>query len=276
MAYSALEMADAFIKAGELQDALDVLNQHLSSVASSNTIDADEAYRLRAELLLRLPGEGHLQKALADFDALSTCTPDDEMRRSVIFERMDNLAAALDSAQKAYRARADDERFAERTLQLLMTQGKLDEAAAMLETLPDTWRWQQWHGDVAAAREDWQSARESYQAALGSVEQILGFVWVDGVKARLHLALADVCIHLSDYQQSNLHYITAETFIPDDPMIPFNRGLLCALQGDTAQAVHLCRAAYANANANETLRAHMASTLRDDARYIDIKLEGDE
>jgi tetratricopeptide (TPR) repeat protein len=262
MAYSALEMADAFIKAGELQDALDTLNQHLESNAD------DEAYRLRAELLLRLEGEGHLQKALADLNVLSSPTPDDEMRRSVIFERMENQASALECAQKAYNARADDERFAERCLQLLMSQSKLEEASVLLDTLPDTWRWQQWRGDVAAARQDWQTARECYQAALVSLEQTIGFVWIDGVKARVHLALADVCIQMSDYPQANLHYITAENFVPDDPMIPFNRGLVCALQGDAAQAIPLCRAAYGKAN--ETLRARMEMTLREDERYGDV------
>lgn len=262
MAYSALEMADAFIKAGELQDALDTLNQHLESNAD------DESYRLRAELLLRLEGEGHLQKALADLNTLTAPTPDDEMRRSVIFERMENQANALECAQKAYRARPDDERFAERCLQLLMTQNKLEEASVLLAALPENWRWQQWRGDVAAASQDWQSARDYYQTALVTLEQTIGFVWIDGVKARIHLAIADVCIQMSDYPQANLHYITAENFIPDDPMIPFNRGLVCALQGDAAQAIPLCRAAYAKAN--ETLRERMEATLRADVRYSDV------
>jgi len=262
MPYSALEMADAFIKAGELQDALDVLNQYLDGSAN------DDAYRLRVELLLRLSGDGHLHKALADLNALSAPTPDDQMRRSVIFERLGEWDAALESAQQAYQARPDDERFAERTLQLLLTQGKLEDAAALLGTLPQTWRWQQWRGDVAAARSDWQGARAQYQAALDALEQGSAFVWVAAVKARLHLALAEVCIHLADYPQAESHYQVAEALVPDDPMIAFNRGLLAVLQGDRDTAISLCAASYGKANA--ALRERMAAALREDVRYNEI------
>ncbi|MFN8374107.1 MAG: tetratricopeptide repeat protein [Anaerolineae bacterium] len=262
MPYSALEMADAFIKAGELQDALDVLNQYLEGSAD------DDAYRLRVELLLRLSGDGPLHKALADLKALSAPTPDDEMRRSVIFERLGEWETALAAAQNAYQARPDDERFAERTLQLLLTQGKLDDAAALLASLPQTWRWQQWRGDVAAARAEWQTARAEYEAALEALEQGSAFVWVAAVKARLHLALAEVCIHLADYPQAESHYHAAEALVTDDPMIAFNRGLLAALQGDTDAAISLCAAAYGKANA--ALREVMVRTLGEDVRYQEI------
>jgi tetratricopeptide (TPR) repeat protein len=259
MRYTPLDTAEAFIKAGELEDALDTLNQYLAETAD------DEAYRLRAELWLRLTGDDHLQKALADVNTIISLTPDDVMRRSVIYERMGNTAATLDAAANAYRLRPADERFAERYLQLLLAQGKLEDAAALLSQLPTTWRWQQWRGDVAAVRMDWQAAHKNYQTALVSLEANSSFVWAAAVKARLHLALAEVCIHLSDYPQAETHYRAAEQLIPDDSMIAFNRGLLAVLQGDDGQAVRLCREAHSKAN--ETIRAHMATTLRGDARY---------
>ena len=50
--YSPIELAEAFIRTGELADALDALNPHLEAQPNDET-----ALRLRAAVLMRLPGE---------------------------------------------------------------------------------------------------------------------------------------------------------------------------------------------------------------------------
>jgi tetratricopeptide (TPR) repeat protein len=134
--------------------------------------------------------------------------------------------------------------------------------------MPTTWRWQQWRGDVAVAQHDWQSARTYYETALAALEDDNRFAWVVAVKARLHFALAEACIQMGDYTHAGIQYAAAEHLVPNDPMIAFNRGLLAFAQGNSDEAVRLCKEAYSNANT--TIQEHMAHTLRGDLRYNDF------
>src|SRR5690242_19339862 len=79
MPYSPMELADAFIRAGELADALDALNQQLIDQPAD-----DEARRLRAQVLMRIPGEEHVQAALGDLESIASPTQDDNLRRALL------------------------------------------------------------------------------------------------------------------------------------------------------------------------------------------------
>jgi Flp pilus assembly protein TadD len=71
------------------------------------------------------------------------------------------------------------------------------------------------------------------------------------------------------YDLAELLYDDAEEYYPDEPAIPFNRGLLKALQGDLEGAEKLCRPAL-EATTNETLKAEMWNTLRSEPELKDL------
>ncbi|HEX2623533.1 MAG TPA: hypothetical protein VHL11_25405, partial [Phototrophicaceae bacterium] len=141
MPYTPLELAAAFIKTGELDDALDALNQHLAATPSD-----DEARRMRIETLLRMPE--NYQLALTDCDALSTPTADDCLKRSILCEKLNNLDSALQSMDTALQLQPGTERLIERQLYLLQLKGDFAAALKLLDVVPSTWRWKQWAGDL--------------------------------------------------------------------------------------------------------------------------------
>lgn len=267
--YSPLELAEAFIKTGELADALDALGQHLE-----NTPDDETARRLRAAVALRT---GDLALALADLDALPAPTADDQTRRSVILERMGDTDGAVAAMEAARVLNPDDERQAERLLQLLLKRGEVDRARALIDSRPPTWRWLQWAGDLSAQAGDHAAAVEGYSAALEQLNaqfDLSANASAAAIKARLLLARADCYRQSGQIGQAEADYRTAQTIIPTDPMIPFNLGLLAAERGDLDAALALCREAFADAS--DTLRAHMRVSLRDKASYAHLvaRLEG--
>ncbi len=83
MGYSPMELAEAFIQTGELPDALDALNQQLTAYPDDET-----ARRLRAQVLMRLPGEEHLRAALHDLDQLASPTAEDGLLRGILLEQL--------------------------------------------------------------------------------------------------------------------------------------------------------------------------------------------
>ena len=118
MPYSPLQLAQAFIQTGEIEDALDALNEHLDT-----TPDDTEGRRLRAQVLARIPGETALRKALADLDALSEQTAHDYILRSALWEKLGRGAESLEAAARGHQTHPEDERLIERYLYVLRTQG---------------------------------------------------------------------------------------------------------------------------------------------------------
>jgi hypothetical protein len=164
MPYDALQLAEAFIQAGELPDALDALNAHLATQAD----DAD-ALRLRAALRLRLRTVDDLRAGLADLEALQEPTADDHIQRSIILGELAEWPAARDAAMAARALRPADERIAERYLLTLGRCGEYAAARTLLESLPRTWRWLEWAGDLARDAGD-PLAAQHYTAALAHLE----------------------------------------------------------------------------------------------------------
>ena len=114
MPYSALQLAEAFIQAGELNEAVSALTQHLEA----NPGD-DAARRLRAQVLARM-GDDQLGAALYDLNHIALPRQDDWFWRSIIHERRGDQEGALRILHELYTAKPSDERVAERYFYLLL------------------------------------------------------------------------------------------------------------------------------------------------------------
>jgi hypothetical protein len=54
---------------------------------------------------------------------------------------------------------------------LLLAQGQIERAQALVESLPATWRWLQWAGDLAAQAGNHRRATERYASALDLLDR---------------------------------------------------------------------------------------------------------
>ncbi len=253
--YSPMQLAEAFIQAGELTDALDALNQ-------ADPTDA-EARRLRASVLMRLPGR--LREALADLDALAAPTAEDHLTRAHLLEQLGDDPGAFAAVEQAWRS-APDARITEQYVRALMQRGAADQALRALADQPEGWRWSGWRGDCYALQRDFGAAVTHYSAAL---DQLAALPDPNGVTetqtAHLLFKRAQAYQNLQQVAAAEADYQAAEAIIPDDPMIPFNRGLLIFEQGDLRRALPFCRDALDRAP--EALRDHIRDVLFGDPRY---------
>jgi len=238
--YTPIELAEAFIRTGELADALDALNPHLEA----NPDDAT-ALRIRAAVLMRLPGEDHARAALADIDKLDTKTADDYVQQSVIWQMgLGDWSQAVSSTEQAHQLALSDDRITERLLMLYDQVGELDKARTLLGTLPQTWRWLQLAGNLAQKAQQPETAIKRYSEALELVEakldtdynpiarNIMGMIVGSRAAAQLeagHVAAAEV-----DYR------VVAIVF-PTDLSYSLMIGISLALQDKLDDAVLLCR-----------------------------------
>lgn len=264
--YTALELAQAFIETGEITDALDALNTHLTEQPADLA-----ARRLRAELLTRASDPADLRRALSDFDQLPALTPDDIIRQSAIHERLNDPATALATVTDGLRDYPGADRLTERYLVLLQAQGDLTTALAVLDDLPQTWRWSQWRGDLTGQVPDHVAAVAHYSTALTDLAQHLDTMHPDyaqTIEARLRLARAESYRQLDQRTQADADYARAEALVPDDPAIPFNRGLLAALDGRLDEAVRRCRNALEQAAS--LVAEGMRAELQADPRYAEL------
>lgn len=161
LSYSLLELANASLDVGQIDDALDFLNQHLQVAPT----DAD-ALRLRAALLARLPDRA--ADALADLDSLADPQPDDLRLLARLLETTDDLDRALATLGLVWE-RQYDLRDAEALLRLLLMARQPAEALCLLDQLPDEWTWRIWRGDAHASLGDSAEAIRHYQSALDAM-----------------------------------------------------------------------------------------------------------
>jgi thioredoxin-like negative regulator of GroEL len=81
--------------------------------------------------------------------------------------------AANSAMEKAHTRAPDDDRITERYLLTLERSGSPEKARALLQTLPQTWRWLQLAGDLAQRMGDQAAAVQCYTAALAHLEEKL-------------------------------------------------------------------------------------------------------
>lgn len=258
MSYSPMELANAFIRAGELPDALQALDTQLTAQP-----DDDEARRLRAAVLLRLPDEEHLQRARTDLEALAAKTPADYVQLSILAERLADPEQAVAMMQSACQLAPDDERLLERLLSLLIKQQHFTEALTLVRSRGRDWRWLQWEADLLTLCADFTAAAAVYQQALNLLEERLDYRAnrvAGALRTHLLLALGYACRRSGQLETADTCYRAALEYYPDDTTIAFNRGLLLALRGELDEAVQQCRAAL-EATENPELRTGMIHTL---------------
>lgn len=263
MPYSPLELAEAFIKTGELADALDALNQQLEQQP-----DDEETRRLRIDVQLRLDTAAHWQRALADVAALTQTTAADYQRASVLHERLSDPDSAIAAMHTARKLAPDDERLTERLLNLLMAQKQHDTALTLVHQQEKSWRWLQYEGDLLALMGDDTTATARYGLVLAQLDEREGQMRADylqAMKARVLLARAHAYRRLKQLDSAREHYLAAQELLPKDPTIAFNLGLLHALAGNIDTAAEQCHAALNNAPA--ALRDEMLRSIAHDETF---------
>jgi tetratricopeptide (TPR) repeat protein len=249
MSYPPLKLAEAFIHAGELDDALDALNQHLALHPGDVAVE-----RMRVQVLLRLGEPDHLRDAITSLETLDRTALDD-YTLSVLYERLStDLDAALIAARSAVdrATKTEDEHFQSRAvgrvIDLLRKSG--NHAEALDISLKQDWV--QLAADIAADMDDLQTAVSAYTQSLeraSALYDITSSEIADNIRARILLKRAGAYQRLGDDLLADADYLAALAFIPDDPMIPFNRALIAYRRNDIAGATGRMRRAYRMANA---------------------------
>lgn len=261
MTYTPLELAQVFIKTGELADALAALAQHLEDHP-----DDDNARRLRIEAQLRLPD--HLSAALADLNRLTAPTADDWVKRSVIHERLGDLTAAYHHLRHACALDPHSERWIERELYLLQAMGQPEQAIDRLSRLPLTWRWQQWRGDLLLQVGRWEAAIDSYTDAIDQINAdtaLCAHSFSHSLRGGIYLNRAEAYYRQGRSETALADYNAAAELIPDEPFISFRVGLMRANRGDLEAARLMCTDAMRRAT--PLLQAQFREEL---ARYPDL------
>lgn len=220
MTPSPLEVAEAFILAGELPDALDLLAAHLQIHPGDQAV-----LRLRASVAARLPDRA--RDALADLDALDSLTAADHLLRARIFEDLGDSDSALAALEAAYRLDADP-RTAERLLQVLYKRNDVDRALRLLAGLPESWNWLGWHGDFYALSGDDAAAEAYYCSALDRLAQVEASPLIVPQRAALLLKRAEIYRRLERWSDAEADYAAASAIIPNDATIAALRAQIAA------------------------------------------------
>jgi tetratricopeptide (TPR) repeat protein len=253
-------MAEAFIQAGELADALEMLDAHLAA----NPGD-DAARRWRAAARSRLGGTDNWRAALADWDALTDRTAADEVQRSILLMQLGDRSAAQVALARAHEREPEDERITERYINVLDTA----EALALVDTLPKTWGWLKKAGDLAVKAGDHAAAVVHYTAALERLDSLAPLnSFLTNQRALLALSRANCLFALERYPEAEADYAAVIPAFPRDQWFPFLRGLAVYLGGNEAEGVQLCREAWSNAQADPPAASLILSRLRDNPRYM--------
>jgi tetratricopeptide (TPR) repeat protein len=259
MPYTPMQLAEAFLKTGEIQDALDALNQELR-----DTPDNETARRLRIQTLTSLGGQPNLEQATHDFATISTLTAEDYQRLSILQERLGAIPASIEAISKARQLAPQDERLTERYLDLLLRQKAYQAALELVKQQGSAWRWLEREGDILALLGDDLTATGRYGLVLTQLDNFEGVIrpdYLQALKARVLLARAHAYRRLGEADIAQEHYQSAQLFLPKDPTIAFNLGLLEALRGDRAAAISQCQSALNSAS--PSLKDEMLNSLDD-------------
>jgi tetratricopeptide (TPR) repeat protein len=274
MQYTPMQLAEAFIQAGELNDALEALHIHLEEHPGDPT-----GLRLRAAVYFQMRERQHFQAALADLNALERSTAEDEIKKATAQQYLDDLPGAEATLAAAWAEFPDDEAVAEHYFFVLMRERKFPEARMMIDAMPREWRWLNLSGDLASEYEGEAKAIDDYSRALKHMSKAFNldtdqFAWP--IQANILANRARMYATLGHYDEAEEDFLAAQERIPDDPMLPFLRGLVAADKGDLTEAVAVCGDAMSQAN--DVLRESMEGMLRNNSRYAGLAmllLEGD-
>jgi len=266
MSYTPMELADAFIKTGELADALEALNQQLEQ-----TPNDEVAKRLRASVLLRIGNEDQLIYAIHDLKGLQNPQAEDFIQLSVLYERAGELEQATQAMKSALDLSASDVRAIERLLTLYIAQDAYDNALALVHQQSTDWRWMQWEADLLVKMDQHEDAIQQYLSVIQLLDNQFNLeadAHLRAIKGQNLLACAHAYRRLEHYVAAQQHYSAAQIILTDDPTIGFYIGVTSALQGNLDTAVNQCRMALDSCN--DLLRDHLLNEISTHPKLLDL------
>lgn len=266
MPYSAMELAEVFLKTGELDDALDALNQQLD-----NQPDDDYARRLRIQTNLRLLNASNLTCTLDDLEKLKQKSATDYQTESIIYQKMGNLDKAIQAIQHGQQLEPQNERLTERLIDLLLNTEQYQTALDIIREQEKNWRWLEREGDVLALLDNDILAIARYGLVLAHLSELDGIMnenYLQALKLRVILARAHAYRRLDYTDLARDLYESAQAITGDDATITFNLGLLAEIDGQHNQAIKHCQQALDNAP--KLLRQSMLDSLNN-SKYTTLK-----
>ena len=267
MTYTPMQLAEVFIKTGELTDALDALNQQISDQPEDHI-----ALRMRASVLLRLDSPKYLQQAIDDLHQLSDMTVDDYIQQSVIYERMGQNNEAVEAIRSAHNLSKTDERILERLVELLTHGDRYTEVLEILENAPQTWQWLLRRADVYALNNKPEQALNALNQAQAHLETVFPDLLSPvsrNTMAQIHIARGHVHMTLDNLKSAEADFKDALFHIPNDVTIQFNLGLIYARKKRLSRAVNYCKKALNNSS--DYVRQTLIDVLNTDERYAELK-----
>ena len=139
MPYTALQLAEAHLQAGDLAESLACLNSHLVQQPHDLT-----ALRLRSHILMRSDRADDLKQALHDLQQLEAPDWQDVQRIAFLYEKLGDPQQALMNLQHAIE-RDPNERLKGYLLELYRRLGRLNDALALAQQSG----WEQWVAELA-------------------------------------------------------------------------------------------------------------------------------
>lgn len=241
MAYTPMQLAEAFIQTGELQDALDALDQQLEDHPAD-----DEARRLRIKVVMRMPDPVSLTPLLRELDKLSALTADDYVQKSVIMQQLSRFKESSSALGRAHMLKPDDLRITENLVRAFIRSEDFDSAKMLLADLPRTWGWLRYAGEIAGKQGDYQSALKVYDEAIDDLDRKLKTndnpILVDNKIG--FMSMRAICYsRLNQFDKAEAEYAEMERL---EPRVPYNRlwrGFAIARSGDSERAVPIVWAA---------------------------------
>jgi tetratricopeptide (TPR) repeat protein len=237
MAYSALQLANAFLQTGELADARQVLDDYLAGDVVSDP-DYEMITRLWLDLLAH-GDEADQHRATSEYDRLLHFTPTDYIKRAMIHYRLGEINRARDILQMALAMYyPDDERLCESLLFIYKKMGDANAGLSLIKTLPKKWIWSRWGGDFALIARDFDLAIAYYTEAIGLLETRYAItgdspakivssptmsdaegLTIMGVYAELLLARAEAYHEAGRMDESKGDEARVKRLIPNDPTL---------------------------------------------------------
>jgi Flp pilus assembly protein TadD len=265
--YTPLELAHAYIKTGEWQEALSALAQQLEQEANDQS-----ARRLRVEILLR--HDASAEGLWSDLSQLDDADSETWRLRALAYERQDNLPQTLDCLQRAHALAPQDAHLTERLLAVLVRAGEPEAALALIAEQAPSWGWQARAGAIQAEQGHYPQALTAYTQALAGLAQGEQSPYRASLAAHLYSARGQVYLRCGRLDEAEADYSQAEQLQAQqvDWGVQFNRGLVALLRGDASTAQALCQSAYQHASPE--LRAELRRSLGDRAEYAAIQLAG--
>jgi tetratricopeptide (TPR) repeat protein len=237
MPYSVLELANAFLLAGELPDARQVLADYFANPPTLNAQDHEQAVRMWVDILGH-GDEADQRLASSEYDRLAVLLPTDHIKRAMIHYRLGELSLARGLLQLAMMAYPQDDRLCESLLFIYHKTGDAQAALSLIKALPKKWVWSRWAGDFAMMAGDFVLAVASYTDAIMALEARYGLsddtpatilssakmtdaegLAIVGVYAEILLARAEAYRQNNQPHEATQDEARAKRLIPHDPTL---------------------------------------------------------